>query len=207
MNVSIVIATYGDDAWKKLAKERAFPSAHDQGAFEIVIGHDSHAGIAGTRNALAAKTTGDWLCFLDADDQLGPNYIRAMQRASEQRRGGDGAPPPLLTPAVQQIRNGKLQKRPFFFPECSFETGNWLIIGTLVQRDLFMEVGGFHDHPHGLEDWVLWASCVKAGAEIMKVPQAIYIAHYSRDSRHHQLQRDRRAYMKAYETARAEVWG
>ena len=51
------------------------------------------------------------------------------------------------------------------------------MVGTLVSRDLFLEVGGFEDYPHGFEDWSLWAKCWKAGAKIIQVRRAVYIAH------------------------------
>jgi GT2 family glycosyltransferase len=49
-----------------------------------------------------------------------------------------------------------------------------LVIGTLVHRDLFWEVGGFPEYPHGFEDFALWSKCVRAGAEIVRVPDAVY---------------------------------
>ena len=197
---SVLIATYGEDEWRDLAWSRAYPSAHAQ-TEDVSCFHDPEGTIASVRNEMALTARGEWLLFLDADDELAPGYLDAMTRAVE--RVGDGAY--LLTPAVSQVRKGKAGA-PFFFPECSLVTGNWLVIGTLVQRDLFLEVGGFEDFPHGLEDWQFWAKCVKAGAKIWKVPDAVYIAHWSHKSKHHVLQRSRREYMKAYESARASVW-
>lgn len=165
-----------------------------------MIGHDPDGTIAGVRNALAAEAEGDWLCFLDADDELAPGFLVAMEQA------GDGSGPPrLLTPAVQQIKNRR-ETKPFFFPECSFETGNWLIVGTLLERSLFMDIGGFEEFPHGLEDWQMWAKCVKAGAQVVKVPDAIYRAYFNKSSKHHLLMRNRRVYMREYERARSSVW-
>ena len=201
MNLSILIATYGEDSWEQMALTRALPSVRDFSC-EILVGHDPEGTCASSRNGLAERATGEWLCFLDADDELAPGFLDAMARALEQDVGGSCV---LLTPAVQQV-HGRSRRPPFFFPESSFETGNWIIIGTLVQSDLFLGVGGFEEFPHGLEDWQLWAKCVRAGARIVKVPDAVYIAHYNRQSKHHRLQRSRREYLKAYEAARASVW-
>jgi hypothetical protein len=112
----------------------------------------------------------------------------------------------LFTPSVQQIRKGR-PGNPFFFPECSLETGNWLVIGTMVSKALFDEVGGFHEHPHGLEDWNFFARCVRAGANIVKVKDAVYRAFVNPQSEHHKLQRRRVEYMAAYEVARKDAWG
>ena len=200
--ISILIATYGDPEWKETA-ERAYLSCLGQDVSDIVLHHDDDGTVATSRNAIAARAVGDWLCFLDADDQLAPGYVGAMERALEQQPHGGRL---LLTPAVQQIRLGR-PGAPFFYKECDLRTGNWLVIGTLIQKDFFFELGGFHEHPHGLEDWNLWARAVRAGAEIVRVKDAVYIAHMNRQSKHHRLARDRRAYAEAYAHAQEDAWG
>lgn len=199
--ISVVVATYGGDVWRDMARERAIPSTWEQGHDELVTSHEPDGTRATSLNNAASCATADWLLFLDADDELAPGFVGAMRRALEHT-----APTVLLTPAVQQVRKGR-PGRPFFYPECSLETGNWLIIGTLISRELFTRIGGFGEHPHGLEDWNLWAKAVRAGATIVKVPDAVYVAYWNPKSKHHELQRNRPAYMAAYEAARAEVWG
>lgn len=202
MNVSVLVATYGEPEWQTMASTRAVPSAVAADPYEVLADHHPDGTIATSRNAAAAHATGDYLCFLDGDDELDPGYIAAMEQAIE-RNPGDKV---LFTPAVRQIKKGR-PGHSFFFPECDFRTGNWIVIGTLIRRDFFWEVGGFEEHPHGLEDWQIWAKCAKAGASVVKVKGAVYRAYWNRDSKHHQLGRDRTAYMAAYEKARASVWG
>ena len=161
----------------------------------MLVGHDPDGTIASARNDLAAQAQGDWLCFLDADDELARPYLRAMQRAYEQWQAAapsaaDGKPP-LLTPAVQYVRRGRPGKPTFLDRGISLRDDNWLVVGTLIHRDLFMEVGGFNDYPHGFEDWSLWSKAWRVGAEIVKVPAAIYICHVNPQSKHRQGWRDR----------------
>ena len=59
---------------------------------------------------------------------------------------------------------------------------NECVIGTVVPRRLFLEVGGFRELP-SLEDYDLWLRCCKAGARIVHVPQAVYRAHVRPGSR------------------------
>jgi GT2 family glycosyltransferase len=199
VTISVIIATYGDDEWCVMAEQRALQSVSE--AEDLVMHHETHGTRATSLNNAAQAADGDWLLFLDADDELAPGYVGAMRRALEH-----ATPLALLTPAVQQIRKGR-PRPPFFYPECSFETGNWLVIGTLISRELFTQIGGFHEHPHGLEDWNLWARAVRAGATVVKVPDAVYRAHMNPRSKHHVLSRKRAEYMVAYEAARADAWG
>ncbi len=202
MTISVIVATYGDLEWEILAQDRAVPTASD--ADQIVAWHEFDGTRASSLNFGASKATGDWLLFLDADDELAPGYLGAMRRALEQNPH-DGQV--LLTPATVWVRKGP-PGAPGFQKEVPLERGNWLVIGTLIQRSLFNEIGGFHEHPHGLEDWNLWARAVRAGATIVKVPDAVYIAHVNPQSKHRvEFRANRRGYWAAYEAARLDAWG
>lgn len=188
MKVSIIIATYGEESWAELAQTRAAPSTEDQGALEVLVGHDPEGTIAGVRNALAANAEGDWLCFLDADDELADNYLWEMHRAFLREKEADDV---LLTPAVRKVRKGR-PSPPTFYPEVPLERANWLIVGTLISRRLFMETGGFGEYPHGFEDWALWYKAHRLGARVVRVPRAVYVQHVNPQSKHRQGWRDRR---------------
>ena len=194
--ISVVIATYGDESWAELARERALPSVQDM-AEDIVIGHDPEGTIASVRNELAAKAEGDWLCFLDADDELAPGYLRAMQQRATNEMF-------LLTPIVRQVINGR-PRGLMFYSEVNLASGNWLIIGTLISRNLFERAGGFGDYPHGFEDWSLWSKCAKLGARVLKVRRAIYIQHVDPMSKHRQGWKDKQWQATTHKRVQADL--
>ena len=137
------------------------------GAREIIPYHGGDT-VAEARNNGAALATGEWLCFLDADDELAPGYLAAMEQAARPRA--------LLAPAVEWVSwNGRPAYRGKLGPMVDMTVANWLVIGTLVERDLFQQVGGFKEWPV-YEDWDLWQRCMIAGAEVVPVPDALYIA-------------------------------
>lgn len=196
MNVSILIATYGDDVWAELARTRALASARSQGALEVQVEHDPNGTIASVRNGLARTASGDWLCFLDADDELAPGYLDAMAQI-----GGENV---LLTPSVQKVIKGRAQHSTFY-AEVDLTVANWLVIGTLVRRDLFLSVGGFEDYPHGFEDWSLWYKCAKRGARVVKVPRAVYVQHVNPQSKHRLGWRNRRWQVETHQRVQREL--
>lgn len=156
--VSIIIATYGDrQRWNPLA-QRALISVMAQTRIpdEIIRIHGDD--LQSTRNRAAAFANSDWLCFLDADDELDRGYIAAMLAAT-----GD-----LRYPAVQYDKGPviELRRRPLL-------TGNYMVIGTLIRRDQFMRVDGFPNLP-AYEDWVLWIKCWLDGAKDQFVDDAVY---------------------------------
>lgn len=175
MDVRIIVATYGDrDYWEPLAA-RAISSVPDP---DLVIRYHGDT-IHDARNQAAEHADSEWLCFLDADDELAPGYLEAMERAS-----GD-----LRAPLVRYVRNGR--PTPAHVPKGTdnMADGNRLVIGTLVRRTMFLEVGGFRDWPF-YEDWDLWQRCWLAGATVEIVHDAVYVAHVRPDSRNRTPSRD-----------------
>jgi GT2 family glycosyltransferase len=199
-----VIGTYGDVSWETLARERALPSAQAVNPYEILIGHDPEGSVATFRNVLAEKAKGDWLLFLDADDELSENYLLAMSAALASRNGS--GVPALLTPATSYVRSGGRRPRSKVLPRADLRYQNWLIVGTMIQRSLFETLGGFRDWPHGLEDWDLWTRAERHGVEIVEVPKAVYYAHWNRNSEHRKLFRARQTQVYWHQRVGHDVW-
>lgn len=181
MTIAVLIGTYGEDSWRDLALARALPSALSQGADEVLDRHEKEGTISSVRNALAEDAESDWLCFLDADDELDPGYLAAMERETNRRDMRWR----LLVPAVSYVhRAGEygLAEIPNGGGRRPLVDINHAVIGTLVPRRLFLAVGGFRDLP-ALEDWDLWLRCEEAGAKLVPVPDAVYRAWMRPDSR------------------------
>lgn len=172
MDVSVVVGTHGADEWRQLAETRALPSAHalTTPAREVIHVHADTLQHARNSGALQAK--GEWLAFLDADDELHRHYIARMAEGSADLRG----------PAVQYINPDGMVNRPLVIEPMDLTNGNYLVIGTLVRREMFMDVGGFRDWEF-YEDWCLWQRCWQAGATIEQLPGAVYKAYMRWDSR------------------------
>lgn len=169
MNVSILICTYGHDAWRDAAWGIAYRSAFDQNARQVNVIHQPDGTLARARNEAALRATSDYLCFLDADDELAPGYLDAIEQAHHDAPGWA-----LYAPAVQYVHPDGATD-PAIPNAGRWPDMNECVIGTVLRRDLFNEVGGFRELP-SLEDYDLWLRCVKAGATIVHVPDAIYRA-------------------------------
>lgn len=195
MNVSILICTYGDPQWQELAERRALPSASNQRAHEVIVRHETDGTLAQSRNEAAMKATGDYLCYLDADDELGDGYVDAMVAAA---RGYVGNA--LWVPAVQYLDVVREEKiGDILHPETGLVTKsrrpqllsdgrplyvqNYAVIGTLIPRTLFLELGGFAGHLAALEDWELFLRCERGGAELIEVEDAVYRVYRRKGSR------------------------
>jgi GT2 family glycosyltransferase len=202
MTISVIIATYGGEEWMRLVARRAYPSVMDQGADEEFTPHYYDGTRASSLNNGAAMSNSDWLIFLDADDELAPGYVAAMRRALEQSDDGNQT---LFTPAVQHIRKGRPGQPAFMDRGISLRDDNWMVIGTMIHKDLFHRVGGFDDYPHGFEDWALWSKCHRLGATVVKVPDAVYRYFHNPQSKHKQGWRNRRWQVETHQRVAAEL--
>lgn len=172
MDVSIIVGTHGDESWRTLAETRALPSAYAQTLPAREVIHVHADTLHEARNEGAQRASGEWLCYLDADDELHRHYLRRMAEGTADLRG----------PSVQYVRPDGMVNRPLVIEPMDLRNGNYLVIGTLVRRQMFLDVGGFRDWEF-YEDWCLWQRCWLAGATIEQLPGAVYKAYMRWDSR------------------------
>jgi glycosyltransferase involved in cell wall biosynthesis len=178
MTISVLICTYGDPAWKQAGARAALDVP--PGFHEVIHLHEPDATLAEVRNLAAVAATGDWLCFVDADDRLDSAYLEEMEEViatgfdTPEDAGWDGAPP-LLVPAVSFVSGNRCTEPTIPAWSRLIYDVNCAVIGTLVHRRLFARVGGFHEW-EAYEDWELWLRCIAAGAKLVPVPSAVYCA-------------------------------
>lgn len=177
--VDVVVASYGPiEEWEPLIA-RATDSVRNQLVQPAHIRqlHDvAGSDLSWVRNQAAEESYANWLIFLDADDELSPDYIRSMLEAE-----GD-----IRQPSTLGVHpDGHEDDYPVLIPPNpgGFLVGNHLVIGCMVRRDLFRQVGGFREGMRSLEDWDLWIRCRLAGGKLGTAPDAIYRVHVRPASR------------------------
>lgn len=177
--VAVIVASYGDkEFWDSLA-ERALASVAKQTRQPDELHRIHGESLHGCRNEGAERANSRWLCFLDCDDELEPGYLEAMMIPGIY-------PIELRYPKVRNVTENLVDLRfipePQILPRRSLDRGNFMVIGTLVEKELFLEAGGFREL-RAYEDWDLWIRCWMLGAETRLVPDAIYRAIKRRGSR------------------------
>lgn len=192
LDVTVVVATYGDVKWYDLAIERAIPSAE---ALGVPVVHAHRTTLHGARNAGLDQVRTEWVCHLDADDELTPGYFDAMAQGTADLR----APSVLyVRPIVSDPAAPIMPRVAGHEHDCTADClsfGNWLVIGTVARAELLRSAGGWRDFDWS-EDWDLWVRAWQAGATIEAIPDAVYVAYVRYNSRNRG--RTRRAKLAAH---------
>ena len=162
--VGIVIGTFGSNEWYHQGQELLNKTEEQFPEAEVVVSHHPESlGIA--RNLGANAIDSEWLIFLDADDRLGPGYVRHMLTGTEM----------LRQPATRGFYvDGAVDDEAHVIPARNILRSNHLVIGTMCNHELFDEVGKFDEDLLALEDWDLWIRMWLAGAEYEAIPEAVY---------------------------------
>jgi GT2 family glycosyltransferase len=178
VDVTVVVATYGDGKWPRLALDRAIPSVDALGVHWVHCHADT---LHDARNGALEMVDTEWVCYLDADDELEPGYFDAMAAGTADVRA----------PSVRYVLHTGRSREPYIpkvaghHHTCNAEClvyGNWLVVGSLIRRHHVIELGGWRDFDWS-EDWDLWLRAHLAGLSIEGLPDAVYRAHVRPDSR------------------------
>lgn len=176
--ISAIVATYGRSEWRELA-QRAVGSLMAQTVAPVDIQQTHGRTLAEARNDGALNAKGEWLLFVDADDCVDEHYVEAMTKVIVDQPEANL----LLQPATSALYpDGSTDGEPNIIPRRydmggtlqSLRRGNWMVIGTVVRRDIFLRAGGFWEEPC-MEDWSLWLRCAALGARDIAVPDAVYL--------------------------------
>ncbi len=199
--VSVVIRTYGN-RYELLARAIASVVNQTYRPIEVVVvedggdlaeptvrsidGHDlmiryfslPKVGRCVSGNHGLEKSTGEWILFLDDDDEFYPDHVERLMEAVQ------GDPQAIAAYAWAEVRPTEIEslvpltlheKPTVLYPHFPFHlsllmTQNLFPIqAVLFQRRLIEEFGGFHVDFELLEDWVLWCKLFRNGT-VVEVP-------------------------------------
>ena len=119
-----------------------------------------HGGVSAARNLAIARTTGPYLCALDADDRLEPTYFEKAVAVLDAE--------PATTFVSCWLRTFGAESWEWKPERCDLPTLLWedtILTASLVRRDAIVAVGGYDTQMpiQGLEDWDLWLTLAERG--------------------------------------------
>ena len=95
----------------------------------IRVRHSENHGVSHARNLGLEMAQGDWICFVDADDVLSPQYLEKLMQGARQ----SGA---LLVAQTEKIRSGKqVSEGEGAVDNCIVVSGNYFLENAVLNSD------------------------------------------------------------------------
>lgn len=144
----------------------------------IVYLKQPNRGVSSARNAGINAARGEWLAFLDGDDEWLPGYLDSQLAVLRSDPGIDMVFPNAVffgeTPLAG--RTTVPQDRPFEEIDLLRALAGEAPIGycAVLRRSRVIEAGMFDTSLHGSEDYNLWIRMLKKGARIVYQPKVLY---------------------------------
>lgn len=131
-------------------------------------------GISGATNAAIAMATGDWVCFLDHDDELPQDALHWIAATINQKPGSR-----LIYSDEDKIDEQGNRFEPYFKPDFNYElmlAQNMICHFTAVQKSLLDRVGPLRSEFDGSQDYDLFLRLVETlqKDEISHIPRILY---------------------------------
>lgn len=160
----------------------------------FLYSYDHSDNDPGSRNRAVEKCTGDYIAFLDDDDEWYPNKLEDQLKIAEDHSiiisGYDDddfcdCPIPSIIPKSEDTILGE----------------NWIGCTSfpLISKKSFNEVHGFNENIPSNQEWELWIRLSKI-CKIIKTENKVGIKHKSPDMISNNLKRRRRGWMMLYKS-------
>jgi glycosyltransferase involved in cell wall biosynthesis len=121
------------------------------------------SGPSAARNAGVAASSGEWVAFLDADDEWHPEKLERQLRVAQDDVAlvaTDWARGPARGPVPDAMPITRLPSRKILLLN-RFQTST-----VLLRREAFVAAGGFDPSLDGVEDWDMWLRASRHGTVV-----------------------------------------
>lgn len=165
-NIEIIIIDDGSDP-----DSAAFLAELLQNKPAIRFASQSNQGVAAARNHAARLAKGEYFLFLDADDQILPDYIQKSVAVLESNPDCK-----LVYPQAEffDAREGPWQLPPYEGIR-SLLTGNRFPSSVSMHRAAdFKALDGFDENFATHEDWDFWIRLLSGGGKVYQLPEVLF---------------------------------
>lgn len=195
--ISIIIPCYNAQEYIGKAIESALSQTYSN--IEIIVVDDSssddslsvvksfsskirivelnRSGPGKARNAGVRNAKGELIAFLDADDTIDKNFVKYMVSFLAANPDASYCYSQMK---VHGAQNG-VAKTIDFDPGFLLLKSNFIGIGVIIPKQIFLDVGGFDESLSAFEDWDIWLKLLSSGhkGKLLKKPLYNWYFHSS----------------------------
>lgn len=148
-----------------------------------LVNNTTNKGLAYSRNNGVLNSTGDVLCFLDADDEVHPQKIEIQLKLLTSKNAitcnnkvisnsSETYLNRLYTPDSFRYR---IFKTPYLVAYRNNLTG----AGMMISRDLFEAIGGYDEDLRSAEDYDLWLRLLEVNIQVVLIQLPLYMWYFN----------------------------
>lgn len=150
----------------------------------IYIKNPTNIGLAASRNVGLRKSRGEFIAFLDADDEYHPQKIELQIRSSEENTAiacnvenfYEQSPHPLN---LKELNAENIEAIDSLWKMSLY---NYLTgASILAHRKLLLSVGGYDESLRSCEDYDLWLRLIKKGVKVILIKLPLYLYRFNPD--------------------------
>lgn len=127
--------------------------------YPVTILEKVNGGLSSARNAGIKMATGKYIISFDSDDIMRPNCVEEHLKLADDNT--------IVTCGLMAFGSESYTAYPKVADFETLKKGNVIYSNSLFPKALWEKVGGFDESETmrlGLEDWLFWMECAKAGA-------------------------------------------
>lgn len=146
----------------------------------VKVLHQTNHGVSYTRNAGVRAASGDYICFVDSDDWVEPNFVEELVSAMESNQADIAMCGWYENERLFSLEKDGLEynREEFLYYLFSFFDGHYFALwNKIFKREL---AGYFDETVSYLEDGIFICEYVKKACKAVIVPTALY--HYIENS-------------------------
>ena len=145
---------------------------------DVILIEQPNQGLAAARNRGIQSATGIYVLPLDADDKIGPGFVR---KAVAVMNGDDSVGIVYGQTELFGAKSGLWQLPAYSMPEILFE--NMLVATALFRKSDWLRVGGYRQSMvYAWEDWDFWLAMIATGCKVVRLDDAVFYYRISASS-------------------------
>jgi glycosyltransferase involved in cell wall biosynthesis len=143
--------------------------------------YQENRGLSGARNTGIRHARGDYLSYLDSDDQFLPQKLSLQVAALHEQPTVDFVAGQAVPIDEQGQQVGKIFDDGLPANEIDLLLGNPLHVGSvLLRRSRQAQVGFFDENLRSYEDWDMWLRLARQGCRMAWLPQPVSLYRFHR---------------------------
>mgnify|MGYP001570963916 CR=1 FL=1 len=154
-------------------------------SYDVKYIETTNRGLASARNTGIMNMTGDYFYPLDADDKMLPNCIERVSQVIE------GTDADIVAPSFRcfGVNNDEVILTPNPTIE-DFKVANRIGYFSAIKKEALLEVGGYSTRMiWGYEDYHLWFNLLRAGKNLVTIPDILIMYRTKEQSMIHDAQK------------------